>query len=196
LKKFTCVFVLIFALCNGYAAPFFPDFQWPMGNGYGNDVKITSPFGYRSDVFLPGQGGDDSSMHFALDMIPKDGSYKVVPILAAYDGTAVDVYPAPGGKFRGHPTFGGCVLLKHDLGIVDGKHIYAYTFYAHMKEVDISTKEKVKKGELIGVMGSTGKSDGAHLHFEIRFDPRNFLQVTSPPKIFMTCTSLIQFNRK
>jgi len=147
-----------------------------MGNGYGKDIKITSPFGDRNDVILPGakQGGDDSSLHFAIDMIPKDGSYKNVPIFAAQDGIVVDVWPPKGGRFKGHPVFGGCILIKHEIELM-GERVYAYTFYAHLSEVFVSTKMRISQSTLIGIMGNTGRSDGAHLHFEVRFNPVDFL---------------------
>ena len=166
-------------------------FDWPMKN-----ATITSEFGYRTDVKLgTDRGGADASLHFGLDLIPTGvttAQAKRTQILAAEDGEAYIVYPPPGTpipgsrkKFPGHASFGGCVMLRHVVGVYYGKTIYAYTLYGHMKEVWISEHDsrgnptRVKKGQPIGLMGSTGQSTGPHLHFEILFDPVNFFVLTS-----------------
>ncbi len=193
----TLIFILMLSSMVIYAQPLSSNFHWPMGNGYGKDIKITSPFGDRKDVILPGakQGGDDSSFHFALDMIPKDGSYKNVPIYAAQDGIVVDVWPPKGGKFRGHPVFGGCMLIKHEIEIL-GERVYAYTFYAHLKEVFVSEGTRISQNTMIGIMGNTGMSTGAHLHFEIRFNPMDFLyssdRYVDRPRLYLPQTTNIQ----
>lgn len=154
-------------------------FRWPMGDGTGNDIKVTSLFGYRDDVKLPGFGGDDSAIHPAMDMIPKVGPYTRVAIKATADGEVVICYPAPGGKFRGHPAFGGCLLIRHLVGTIDGQPFYAYSFYAHMKDVWVGEGTRVRQGQAIGLMGNTGQSDGAHLHFAITFNPWDFFVITA-----------------
>ena len=164
-------------------------FDWPIP-----DAVITSPFGNRNDVKLPNLGGGDS-IHMGLDMIPKNATAyqaKHTQILASEAGEVWIVFPPPGtpvpGKkgvyFGGHPVFGGCVMLRHVAGGYKGKNIYAYTLYGHMREVWVSefkgeTRTKVKKGDALGLMGTTGESTGAHVHFEILFDPLDFLQVTA-----------------
>jgi murein DD-endopeptidase MepM/ murein hydrolase activator NlpD len=149
---------------------------WPLGDGTPNNIKITSPYGYRDDVKLPDAGGAEDSIHFAIDMIPKSGDMSKIRVNAAEDGVAVNVYPAPDGrKFRGNRVFGGCVELRHIFAIVNGRIIYAYTFYAHMKEVWVKEGQIVKQGEPLGLMGSTGESTGPHLHFELRLNPIDFL---------------------
>lgn len=149
---------------------------WPMGDGTRNSVRITSPYGYRDDVKLPGSsGGNQDSIHFALDMIPADGSATNVKILAAEDGVAVNVYPAPNGYYKGNRVFGGCVEIRHVFAIVNDRTLYAYTFYGHMKEVWVREGQVLKKGEPIGLMGSTGDSTGPHLHFEFRMNPLDIL---------------------
>ena len=61
---------------------------------------------------------------------------------------------------KGSLSYGNCVKIKHDNGY--------YTLYAHLKSVNVIDGEKVKKGQIIGYMGNTGNSYGAHLHFEVR----------------------------
>lgn len=81
------------------------------------------------------------------------------PVLAAADGTVVV------SKFRttGNPWFGGYgnyVVIEHANG--------TQTLYSHMNTVYVSVGARVDKGQSIGEVGSTGKSTGAHLHFEVR----------------------------
>ena len=148
-------------------------FSDPMAN-----ASITSRFGYRSDIKIGPEGGGDS-IHLGIDIIPKDFSYKHVQILSAADGVVVIVYPAPHGKYKGHIVFGGCVQIQHDTGMLSaaGKPVYAYTLYGHMKDVWVYEGQKVKQGQAIGLMGATGQAEGAHLHFEISFDPLDFLDI-------------------
>ena len=76
-------------------------------------------------------------------------------------------------------------MIKHLVGVFDGKNIYAYTLYGHMKEVWVSEKDsqgyptKITKGQPLGLMGSTGQSTGPHVHFEILFDPLDFFAITT-----------------
>jgi murein DD-endopeptidase MepM/ murein hydrolase activator NlpD len=158
-------------------------FEWPIQN-----AALTSAFGYRTDVKLgTDRGGADASLHFGLDLIPANVSnYQArhTQILAAEAGEVYIVYPPPNGYFKGHASYGGCVMLKHLVGTFGGRTIYAYTLYAHMKEVWVSELDhgkptKVKQGQPLGLMGSTGQSTGPHLHFEILFDPMDFLLMTS-----------------
>lgn len=166
-------------------------FDWPIQN-----AVVTSAFGYRTDVKLgTDKGGADASLHFGLDLIPAAGTpyqIKRTQVFAAETGEVYVVYPPPGTPipgskktFPGHISFGGCVMIKHLVGIFGGKDIYAYTLYGHMKEVWISEKNaqgnptKILKGQVIGLMGSTGQSTGPHVHFEILFDPLDFLRITT-----------------
>jgi murein DD-endopeptidase MepM/ murein hydrolase activator NlpD len=63
------------------------------------------------------------------------------------------------GKMYG---YGKIVIIKHDYNIV--------TVYAHLNEIHTYTGKNVDKGEKIGELGSTGRSTGNHLHYEIRID--------------------------
>lgn len=60
----------------------------------------------------------------------------------------------------GPKIYGNYVKIRHSNGM--------YTFYAHLKSVAVKLNQKVEKGEVIGYMGNTGYSFGAHLHFEVR----------------------------
>jgi len=73
------------------------------------------------------------------------------PYVAAADGTVVSA------GWQG--SYGLCVLIDHDNGVM--------TRYAHSTKLLVSQKDKVSKGQTIGLVGSTGRSTGPHLHFEI-----------------------------
>ena len=77
----------------------------------------------------------------------------------------------------GNRSYGNCVKIEHENG-------YS-TLYAHLKEVYVSNGQTVTNGQVIGYMGNTGNSYGAHLHFEvrknnIRIDPTPYLEKNLP----------------
>ncbi|MBV1917779.1 MAG: M23 family metallopeptidase [Sphingomonadaceae bacterium] len=120
---------------------------------------ISSGFGYRSDPF---NGG--AAFHAGLDFKGPTGT----PIYAAAKGKVVFA-----GRKQG---YGKCVEVDHGNGLM--------TRYAHMSRFRTARGEKVKAGEVIGAIGSTGRSTGPHLHFEVRINnravnPRPFLEKTS-----------------
>lgn len=82
------------------------------------------------------------------------------PILASATG---DVIIAKAGGYNG--GYGSYVVIQHGNG--------AQTLYAHMSKVAVNDGERVVQGQIIGYVGSTGKSTGAHVHFEIRNDIKN-----------------------
>lgn len=112
--------------------------------------RITSTFGYRRSPIWGGR-----SFHTGLDIAASHGS----PIKAA-DGGEV-IYS---GWWRG---YGKLVILDHGKGIS--------TLYAHMSRIYAQKDQKVAKGQVLGLVGSTGWSTGPHLHFEVRKEgvPKN-----------------------
>ncbi len=100
--------------------------------------------------------------HKGIDIANRGGG----PILAGDSGTVV----AAGWDSSG---YGNRVLVDHGNGLV--------TLYAHMSAFQVQVGQRVKRGDLLGQMGSTGRSTGTHLHFEIRrggvgIDPMSFLR--------------------
>jgi murein DD-endopeptidase MepM/ murein hydrolase activator NlpD len=119
-------------------------------------MLMSSGFGYRSDPFT-GAG----AMHAGLDFKGPLGT----PILAAADGEIT---------FAGwQGGYGNCIEITHANRLV--------TRYAHLSGLNVSLGQKVRRGIQIAEMGSTGRSTGSHLHFEVRLNgqainPRKFLE--------------------
>ncbi len=114
---------------------------------------ITSGYGYRS-------GG----MHEGIDI--GRGNRTNVGIVAIADGTVTRSYLSE--------SYGNVVYISHNLNGVQYE-----TVSAHMVYRAVQQGEKVKKGQLIGEMGSTGHSTGPHLHFEIHSPSWNFGKTNS-----------------
>jgi murein DD-endopeptidase MepM/ murein hydrolase activator NlpD len=111
-------------------------------------VTFSSGFGVRSDPFEHGAG-----FHPGIDLAGPYGT----PIYATADGTVTRAGWNSGG-------YGNMVELDHGRGIS--------TRYGHMSAVLVHVGDHVTRGEEIGRMGSTGRSTGNHLHYEVRIDGR------------------------
>jgi murein DD-endopeptidase MepM/ murein hydrolase activator NlpD len=128
---------------------------------------VSSGFGYRVDPFTGG-----GAFHAGLDFRGPIGA----PIRAAAAGTV---------SFTGvKQGYGNCVEISHGNGLL--------TRYAHMSRIEARTGEVVQPGRLIGAIGSTGRSTGPHLHFEVRIrdhpvDPRPFLEAM--PHVFQEAST-------
>jgi len=112
------------------------------------EVTFTSGFGVRSDPFH-----FSAAMHPGIDLA---GSYGT-PIYATADGTVIRAGWNSGG-------YGNLVELDHGRGIT--------TRYGHMSAILVHAGDHVVRGQQIGRMGSTGRSTGNHLHYEVRIDGR------------------------
>ncbi|MDU1213040.1 peptidoglycan DD-metalloendopeptidase family protein [Finegoldia magna] len=126
--------------------------QWPVPSSH----RMTSFYGWRSDPF-----GRGSGFHTGLDIAAPLGTH----IVSAEDGVVVHVGWSGG--------YGNLVKVQHDNG--------ALTYYGHLSGYNCSVGQRVKRGQLIAYIGSTGYSTGPHLHFEVRFngqhtDPLNYLR--------------------
>lgn len=117
---------------------------------------FSSNFGWRVDPFT-----GKSAMHEGVDYVVPEGTQ----IHAAASGIVV---------YAGmHPDFGNLVEIDHGNDIL--------TRYAHASKLMVKVGQLVKRGQLISLVGSTGRSTGNHLHFEVRFkglaqNPIRFLQ--------------------
>ncbi|MFD1958453.1 peptidoglycan DD-metalloendopeptidase family protein [Novosphingobium panipatense] len=117
---------------------------------------VSSSFGYRSDPFTGG-----AAFHAGLDFPGPMGS----PIYAAAKGRVTFA-----GQKHG---YGNCIEVTHGNGLM--------TRYGHLSGFRTRVGQEVEAGALIGAMGSTGRSTGPHLHFEVRVNdrpvnPRPFLE--------------------
>jgi murein DD-endopeptidase MepM/ murein hydrolase activator NlpD len=109
--------------------------------------RISSRFGVRVDPIR-----ETHTAHHGLDIAAPEGA----PVLAARAGTVERAGDAG--------TYGNLVILRHP----DGSE----TRYAHLSAVDVRRGDHVAAGAPIGKVGSTGRSTGPHLHFEVRRDGR------------------------
>jgi len=115
--------------------------------GWPVDGHITSPFGAREH---PKSGKDE--FHTGMDIAAEPGR----PVTATADGI-VSFAGWSGGS-------GNLVVLAHGLG-------YS-TFYGHNRMVAVRIGQKIKRGQIIGYIGSTGNSTGPHVHYEVWHDGR------------------------
>jgi murein DD-endopeptidase MepM/ murein hydrolase activator NlpD len=111
-------------------------------------AAFTSGFGVRSDPFRHG-----AAMHPGIDL---SGPYGT-PIYATADGVVLRAGWNSGG-------YGNLIELDHGRGIA--------TRYGHLSAILIHAGDRIVRGQLIGRMGSTGRSTGNHLHYEVRIDGR------------------------
>ncbi|MBQ4566994.1 MAG: M23 family metallopeptidase [Desulfovibrio sp.] len=106
---------------------------------------VTSSFGMRSSPL-----GGGTRLHKGLDISNRTGT----PIVATAQGEVI--LAARDG------AYGLCVEINHGGGIV--------TKYAHLNKMTVEPGQWVKRGQVIGHMGSTGRSTGPHLHYEVRLN--------------------------
>jgi murein DD-endopeptidase MepM/ murein hydrolase activator NlpD len=120
------------------------------------EVEFTSGFGVRSDPFL-----GRPAMHTGLDFRASTGD----PVRATANGKVVSSGWAGG--------YGRMVEIDHGNGLS--------TRYGHLSEIGVKVGDLIKIGQVIGAVGSTGRSTGPHLHYETRIDgdavdPQKFLR--------------------
>jgi len=123
--------------------------------------KVTAPFGYRNHPIYK-----KKMFHFGIDLGARRGTKVVAPA----DGV---VFFA--GVKKGYGNF---ILLLHPFGFS--------TAYAHLHDISVSKGDYVEKGQVIGRVGSTGRSTGPHLHYEVRYlsywlNPAKFIHWKKDP---------------
>jgi murein DD-endopeptidase MepM/ murein hydrolase activator NlpD len=111
------------------------------------DIVFSSAFGVRSDPFR-----GSAAMHSGIDLAGPLGT----PVYATADGVV--------GRAGWASGYGNLVELEHGKGIE--------TRYGHLSKILVRVGQRVKRGDLIAKMGSTGRSTGSHLHYEVRLDGR------------------------
>ncbi|MCP4313974.1 MAG: M23 family metallopeptidase, partial [Bacteroidetes bacterium] len=105
---------------------------------------MTSSFGYRNDPF-----NGKRTAHHGIDLAGPYG----LDIHATGDGTVISAHVSRFG-------YGKEVTLDHGFGYTSR--------YAHLQNIMVKPGQKLKRGEVIGTLGSTGRSTGPHLHYEVR----------------------------
>jgi len=111
-------------------------------------AEFTSGYGIRSDPF---QGR--AARHQGIDLAAPTGT----PIYATADGIVTDAGYNNGG-------YGNLIKVDHGRGIE--------TRYGHLSAILVRAGQRIVRGQQIGRMGSTGRSTGSHLHYEVRIDGR------------------------
>ncbi|TVQ06386.1 MAG: M23 family metallopeptidase [Leptolyngbya sp. DLM2.Bin27] len=131
---------------------------FPSGKPVAGDLPVSSEFGLRPNPF----GGRGYEMHEGIDFAGPVGK----PILATAEGVVVTAEYSGG--------YGNHVKVDHG---------YSYeTLYAHLSELEVEIGDRVRRGEVLGYLGSTGRSSGPHLHYSIyrngqAVNPRHYLKL-------------------
>lgn len=112
--------------------------------------------------------------HKGIDIVKYKS--KTCEIKAHTDGQVVMIQTGQKNNknAKGNASYGNFVKMKHKDGY--------YTLYAHLKDVYVKKGDKLKQGDFVGYMGNTGRSFGAHLHFEVRNTKDNRID----PTIYLT----------
>ena len=124
---------------------------------------VSSNFGMRTDPITGRR-----AWHNGIDIASKEGA----PVIAMAPGVVTFAGTKPG--------YGKVVDIDHGAGIK--------TRYAHQRELSVETGSFVRKGQQIGEVGSTGRSTGPHVHYEVHkngrsIDPAQFIYKASPPRM-------------
>ena len=130
-----------------------------------NLTRIASGYGYRSDPFTK-----ERKFHYGMDFTAPRGT----PVYATGDGVVARADNNATG-------YGNHIRIDHGYGYV--------SLYGHLYKYNVKRGQKVKRGDLIGFVGSTGRSEAPHLHYEIfkdgdRINPINFYYGNLSPEEF------------
>jgi murein DD-endopeptidase MepM/ murein hydrolase activator NlpD len=141
-------------------------FDRPIPSTYTN--WIDTEYRYGSDHF------GDMSIHNGVD-IPAGNK---APVLAVADGTIAWAGMGLLGHFpNANDPYGNAISIRHDFGYL-GKPVFSV--YAHLSKIDVTMGQHVEAGDRIGLVGSTGKANGPHLHFEVRIGEDTFYASRNP----------------
>lgn len=128
-------------------------------------TRMASGFGYRTDPFTKAR-----KKHWGMDFTAPRGT----PVYASGDGKVIQADNTASG-------YGKHIRIDHGYGYV--------SLYAHLYKYNVRKGNKVKRGDLIGFVGSTGRSEAPHLHYEVfkdneRINPINFYYGNLTPDEF------------
>ncbi|MBS1526613.1 MAG: M23 family metallopeptidase [Bacteroidetes bacterium] len=128
--------------------------------GYPRLSSITSAFGYRTNPF----DSEDAELHPGVDFKGAKGD----PVRVTADGRVI---------FTGWKGgYGNCIIVQH-------KNDFQ-TLYGHLSHINVEEGQQVKTGDVVGKVGSTGRTTGPHLHYEVRkngkpVNPAKFLTLNN-----------------
>lgn len=127
-------------------------------------LKITSPFGLRRHPVTGNQ-----QFHNGVDLVNAKGATQGMKILAPYAGTVVKNWFDPIGGYS----------LQIDSGYVK----FGFAHLAEQSPLKVGTK--VRRGQTVGIVGNTGRSTGAHLHFTVRINNQSIDPIQNLPALAM-----------
>lgn len=130
-----------------------------------NLKQMASGFGYRTDPFTKAR-----KMHEGMDFTAKTGS----PIYATGDGVVAKADNTASG-------YGNHIVIRHGFGYE--------TLYAHLSKYKARAGQRVKRGDVIGYVGSTGRSEAPHLHYEVHKDKK----VVNPLNFYYGNISAVEY---
>jgi murein DD-endopeptidase MepM/ murein hydrolase activator NlpD len=130
-----------------------------------NLKRLASGFGYRTDPFTKAR-----KMHEGMDFTAKVGT----PIYATGDGVVQRADNTASG-------FGNHIVISHGFGYE--------TLYAHLSRYNCRAGQRIKRGDVIGYVGSTGRSEGPHLHYEVHKNGR----VVNPLNFYYGNISAVEY---
>jgi murein DD-endopeptidase MepM/ murein hydrolase activator NlpD len=130
-----------------------------------NLKSMVSGFGYRTDPFTKAR-----KMHEGMDFTAKTGT----PIYATGDGVVARADNTASG-------FGNHIVIRHGFGYE--------TLYAHLSKYKCRAGQRIKRGDIIGYVGSTGRSEGPHLHYEVHKNGR----VVNPLNFYYGNISAVEY---
>lgn len=131
---------------------------FPSAKPLDGKLSVSSEFGLRSNPF----GGRSYEVHSGIDFRGPIG----LPVMATAEGLIVNAEHISG--------YGKHIVIEHGYG--------HSTLYAHLADINVQVGDRVKRGDIIGTLGNTGRSSGPHLHYEIHrngqaVNPRYYLQL-------------------
>ncbi|WP_338647471.1 M23 family metallopeptidase [Flavobacterium sp. KS-LB2] len=127
--------------------------------------QMASGFGYRTDPFTKAR-----KMHEGMDFTAKTGT----PIYATGDGVVAKADNTASG-------YGNHIVIRHGFGYE--------TLYAHLSKYNTRAGQRVKRGDIIGYVGSTGRSEAPHLHYEVHKDKK----VVNPLNFYYGNISAVEY---
>ena len=130
-----------------------------------NLKQMASGFGYRTDPFTKAR-----KMHEGMDFTAKTGT----PIYATGDGVVAKADNTASG-------YGNHIVIRHGFGYE--------TLYAHLSKYNTRAGQRVKRGDVIGYVGSTGRSEAPHLHYEVHKDKK----VVNPLNFYYGNISAVEY---